>query len=77
MSLENVPDDKLPELQALLEQEELERVTPKMERFREPWRIKIASGGRGAGAKSWSAASLLVQKAHLSCDRQDLICQAA
>ena len=66
MSLENVPDDKLPELQALLEQEELERVTPKMERFREPWRIKIASGGRGAGAKSWSAASLLVQKAHLT-----------
>jgi len=66
MNLENVPDDKLPELQALLEQEELERVTPKMERFREPWRIKIASGGRGAGAKSWSAASLLVQKAHLT-----------
>jgi len=66
MNLDDIPDDKLPELQALLEQEELERVTPKMERFREPWRIKIASGGRGAGAKSWSAASLLVQKAHLT-----------
>ena len=66
MNLDHVPDDKLPELMALLEQEALERVTPKMEKFREPWRIKIASGGRGAGAKSWSAASLLVQKAHLT-----------
>jgi phage terminase large subunit len=45
-------------------QNELEKVSPKMERFREPWRIKIAHGGRGAGAKSWSAASLLVQRAH-------------
>jgi len=45
-------------------QNELEKVSPKMERFREPWRIKIAHGGRGAGAKSWSSASLLVQKAH-------------
>jgi phage terminase large subunit len=44
-------------------QSELEKVTPKMERFREPWRIKIAHGGRGAGAKSWSAASLLIQRA--------------
>ena len=66
MNLDNVPADKLPELLALLEQDALEHVTPKMERFREPWRIKIASGGRGAGAKSWSAASLLVQKAHLA-----------
>ena len=45
-------------------QDELEKVSPKMERFREPWRIKIAHGGRGAGAKSWSVASLLDQKAH-------------
>ena len=37
-----------------------------MERLRKPWRIKIASGGRSAGAKSWSAASLLVQRAHLT-----------
>jgi phage terminase large subunit len=49
------------ELLYLLEQEELEKVTPKMERFREPWRIKLAKGGRGAGAKSWSCGSLLVQ----------------
>jgi phage terminase large subunit len=48
----------------LIAQDELERVSPKMELFREPWRIKIAHGGRGAGAKSWSAASVLVQKAH-------------
>jgi len=47
-----------------LELKERERVTPKMERFREPCRIKIAHGGRGAGAKSWSAASLLIQIAH-------------
>jgi phage terminase large subunit len=52
------------ELLTLLEQAELERVSPKMERFREPWRIKIAHGGRGAGAKSWSVASLLIQRAH-------------
>jgi phage terminase large subunit len=50
-------------------QNELEKVSPKMERFREPWRIKIASGGRGAGAKSWSAASLLIQKAHYNALR--------
>jgi len=47
----------------LTKQEQLEKVSPKMERFREPYRIKIAQGGRGAGAKSWSAASLLIQKA--------------
>ena len=57
------------ELLALLEQEELERVAPKMERFREPWRIKIARGGRGAGGKSWACASLLVQRAHRECIR--------
>ena len=45
-------------------QEELEEVTPKMEQFREPWRIKLAKGGRGAGAKSWSIASLIIQKAN-------------
>ena len=50
-------------------QQDLEKVSPKMERFREPWRIKIAHGGRGAGAKSWSAASLLVQKANFETVR--------
>lgn len=48
----------------LLLQEDLERVSPKMEAFRKPYRIKLARGGRGAGAKSWSAASLLIQRAH-------------
>ncbi len=52
------------ELLELIERENKLKVSPKMERFREPWRIKIAHGGRGAGAKSWSAASLLIQKAH-------------
>jgi len=66
MNLNHLSRNERDELLSLLEQRELERVTPKMERFREPWRIKIASGGRGAGAKSWSAASLLVQKAHLT-----------
>jgi phage terminase large subunit len=51
------------ELLELIEREKKLKVSPKMERFREPWRIKIAHGGRGAGAKSWSAASLIVQKA--------------
>lgn len=39
-------------------------VAPKLECFRNPKRIKVAYGGRGAGAKSWSVASLLVQRAH-------------
>jgi phage terminase large subunit len=41
-------------------------VAPKLECFRKPSRIKVAYGGRGAGAKSWSIASLLVQRAHSS-----------
>jgi phage terminase large subunit len=48
----------------LLEQEELERVSPKLEILREPRRIKVVYGGRGAGAKTWGFASLLVQRAH-------------
>jgi phage terminase large subunit len=52
------------ELLELLEQKELETVSPKMELFRKPYRIKIAHGGRGAGAKSWGCASLLIQKAN-------------
>jgi phage terminase large subunit len=63
-SLKNLEESEQEELLNLLEQEELEKVTPKMERFREPWRIKLAKGGRGAGAKSWSCASLLVQRAN-------------
>lgn len=49
------------ELLELLEQENKELVAPKFEAWRKPARYKIAYGGRGAGAKSWSAASLIVQ----------------
>src|SRR3990167_7863885 len=49
--------------EALL-QEDLERVSPKLEAFRWAARIKGCRGGRGAGAKSWSIASLLIQRAH-------------
>jgi len=38
-----------------------EQVSPKFEEWRNPHRMKIAYGGRGAGAKSRSAGSLLVQ----------------
>ena len=61
----NLNEDEKNRLLIDLEQEELEEVTPKMERFREPWRIKLAKGGRGAGAKSWSCVSLIVQKANI------------
>jgi phage terminase large subunit len=63
-NLLNLNDQDQIELIFLLEQQELEKVSPKMEQFRLPYRIKIAHGGRGAGAKSWSVASLLIQKAH-------------
>lgn len=65
LNLENLDENEQEELLYLLEQEELEKVTPKMERFREPCRIKLAKGGRGAGAKSWSCISLLVQRANI------------
>jgi phage terminase large subunit len=45
----------------LLEQDLRERVAPKFEAWRQPAPYKIACGGRGAGAKSMSVASLLVQ----------------
>lgn len=38
-----------------------EQVAPKFEEWRNPAPVKIAYGGRGAGAKSESTASLLVQ----------------
>lgn len=50
-------------LAELLKQEDAERVAPKLEAFRKPARIKVCHGGRGAGAKSWSIASLLCQRA--------------
>jgi phage terminase large subunit len=67
-NLKKLEESEQEELLNLLEQDKLEEVTPKMERFREPWRIKLAKGGRGAGAKSWSCISLLVQRA----DREPL-----
>jgi len=54
----------------ILNTELRERVAPKFEAWREPADFKVAHGGRGAGAKSWSVASLLVQKLqaqHLKC----------
>lgn len=47
------------------EQIELEKVAPKFEEWRNHYRYKLARGGRGAGAKSHSMASLLVQAAHI------------
>lgn len=38
-----------------------EQVTPKFEEWRKPHPVKIGVGGRGAGAKSESTASLLIQ----------------
>ena len=38
-----------------------EQVSPKFEEWRKPAPVKIAYGGRGAGAKSESTASLLIQ----------------
>ena len=38
-----------------------EQVAPKFEEWRNPHPVKIAFGGRGAGAKSESTASLLIQ----------------
>ena len=65
------------ELLTLLEQEDRERVAPKFEAWRNPARYKIAYGGRGAGAKSWSAASLIVQiaeqeKKKVACLRETM-----
>ena len=39
----------------------LEHVTPCFEEWRKPHSLKCAVGGRGAGAKSESTASLLIQ----------------
>jgi phage terminase large subunit len=51
------------ELLKRLEKADRERVSPRLEAFRKPARIKGCHGGRGAGAKSWSIASLLIQAA--------------
>lgn len=57
---------------ALREKIRRERVSPKLEAFRKPARIKGCRGGRGAGAKSWSIASLLIQAANFS--RKHIVC---
>jgi phage terminase large subunit len=44
-------------------------VSERFEEWRGPHRYKIAYGGRGAGGKSWNAASLLVQKAEIEQKR--------
>jgi phage terminase large subunit len=51
------------QLLRLLQKAEREKVAPRLEAFRKPARIKGCHGGRGAGAKSWSIASLLIQTA--------------
>ena len=54
-----------------------EQVAPKFEEWRKPHSVKIAYGGRGAGAKSESTASLLIQFAEHPAyfgDRIKVIC---
>jgi phage terminase large subunit len=72
MSGPRLQDAESVELLSLLEQREREKVAPKLEAFRKPMRIKGAVGGRGAGAKSWSLVSLLVQEA--TYQRQNIAC---
>lgn len=47
--------------QAIAYEMERRRIPPKLEFLWEPWRIKGARGGRGAGAKSWTFARTLLQ----------------
>lgn len=65
-------------LAEIANQEKLEQVSPKLERFRngsiggscpEYIRIKGCRGGRGAGAKSWGLTSLIVQRANFESIR--------
>ena len=66
------PSSRIDYALALAEQIEREKVSPKLEAFRGPSRIKGCHGGRGAGAKSWSIASLLIQKAN--SEKKDIAC---
>jgi phage terminase large subunit len=50
----------------IAQQELREKVSPKFEDWRNHYTYKVAEGGRGAGAKSWSGASLLIQKYNYS-----------
>jgi phage terminase large subunit len=75
-----IPDEELDEESIkkkaieIFEQFERERVAPKFQEWREHFTYKIAEGGRGAGAKTWSVASLLVQKYHYSRTPLQCIC---
>ncbi len=69
IDLSKLSPNKRQQFAQLLQQRELERVSPKLEAFRAPCRIKGARGGRAAGAKSWSFVSLIVQRAHYHCVR--------
>jgi phage terminase large subunit len=60
-NLEDLTDEEINELYEIKIQLERERVSPKLEAFREPAPYKSATGGRGAGAKTTGVASLLVQ----------------
>ena len=64
MGIDDLTEKEQFELLKLIEQENKERVTDKMELFRQPYRIKIAHGGRGAGAKSYGASSIAIQRLH-------------
>jgi phage terminase large subunit len=70
--IERLEETEQLELIELLEQQDRERVTPKLEAFRQPARIKGCRGGRGAGAKSWSIASLIVQACNYN--RKHVVC---
>ena len=57
----------------LLEQDEREKLSPKLEQARTTDKpIVIVQGGRGAGAKSWGIASLLIQL--LNYEHHRLVC---
>jgi len=58
----------------LLQQAEKERVSPKLEAWRNHYTFKVAEGGRGAGAKTWSAASLLIQKYNYAARPLQCLC---
>jgi len=63
MALKRLSPQEEIDLIWMLEQAELERVSPKMAAFEQDAMIKIARGGRAAGAKSWSTAKTILKKA--------------
>jgi phage terminase large subunit len=58
----------------IIQQNKREEVSPKFEEWKNHYTYKIAEGGRGAGAKSWSATSLLAQKYHYSKVQLQCLC---